>query len=289
MGKLMSRPSGLPILVGVAVAIIFFLVWWTGQRKGLDKWGLNAPLPNSYASGGYEGGFFGNFLEHGPVEMIFIGGNMLIFAFIALSMWRFWNDMKKAYGPASGPAFVPCLIETVKEIVFHKDFKSCTTNKIRFWAHMFVFVGFFAAMATAGLALFDMVVLDHQPPIPFFNPIKILGNLSFLLLMAGTLILIFRRLGNKEEAGQSSYFDWVFLITLFIVGLTGGLTQVGRQVGDHLLALSYAIYFIHITAVFCLLWYMPYSKFAHMFYRTLGLVFAKSVGRSRMNPDVKNS
>jgi quinone-modifying oxidoreductase subunit QmoC len=42
---------------------------------------------------------------------------------------------------------------------------------------------------------------------------------------------------------------------------------------------AYAVYYLHLVAVACLLWYMPYSKFAHMVYRTLGLIYARQIGR----------
>jgi hypothetical protein len=36
-----------------------------------------------------------------------------------------------------------------------------------------------------------------------------------------------------------------------------------------------------MTMVFVLLWYAPYSKFAHMFYRTLAMIFANASGRMK--------
>ena len=57
------------------------------------------------------------------------------------------------------------------------------------------------------------------------------------------------------------------------------LTWLARLTGWALVA--YGVYFIHMVLVFFLLWYMPYSKFAHMFYRGLALVYARHVNRSR--------
>jgi len=281
MGRAAGSAKGLPLLLAFAALVVFSLVWWTGERKGLETWGLNAPLPAAAEGGGYVGGYFGNFLEHGPVEMVFIGGNLLIFLLVGISLLRFFRDMKAAYGREGGPSLPAAFLQTVMEILPHKDFSSCSTHRVRFFGHLLVFYGFFGAMATAGLAVLDMVILGHQPPIPFLHPIKILGNLSFLGLLFGTLILMIHRLSSREKSGAGGYFDWVFLSSLFLVALTGGLTQAGRQfaLGDP--SLSYAVYFIHMTSVFFLLWYMPYSKFAHMFYRTMALAFARSIDRRR--------
>jgi len=55
----------------------------------------------------------------------------------------------------------------------------------------------------------------------------------------------------------------------------------GVRPGDVLAAipmLAYVNCFIHLVFVFFLLWYMPYSKFARMIYRTLAIVYARRSG-----------
>ena len=114
-------------------------------------------------------------------------------------------------------------------------------------------------------------------PIELPHPVKILGALSGLALVIGGGMLIIRRWQNRDDVGANGYADYLFLYMLFLVGFTGMLSWLTRLIGVPMLA--YIVYFIHLVVVFFLLWYMPYSKFAHMFYRTLALVYARSVGR----------
>ncbi len=82
---------------------------------------------------------------------------------------------------------------------------------------------------------------------------------------------------NKDNVGANGYTDYLFLYVMSLTGLTGMLAWLTRLTGVPMLA--YVNYFIHLVFVFVLLWYMPYSKFAHMFYRSLALTYAKRVGR----------
>jgi len=186
--------------------------------------------------------------------------------------------MKRVYGKEGGPGFIACVIETVKDILTHKDFKGCTVNKPRYFAHLLVIYGFIGAFVTTGFA-FLLILLGHEPPIPLTNPVKILGNLSFLALTIGCLILIVRRLADtKGRIGGGGYTNTLFLCVLFTVALTGGGAQFSRLA--ELKGLAYVFYFIHMTSVYFLLWFAPYSKLAHMFYRPMALVFAKTVNRT---------
>ena len=132
------------------------------------------------------------------------------------------------------------------------------------------------AMLTAGLAVGALVLFDLSP-IPLFHPIKILGNISGISMIAGCTIVILQRIRNKDSISGNTYNDWLLITFIFLVAFTGLLTQSMRLLETPFLA--YNIYYVHMVLIFFLLWYAPYSKLGHMFYRTLALVYLRLNGR----------
>ena len=57
------------------------------------------------------------------------------------------------------------------------------------------------------------------------------------------------------------------------MGITGLGAELFRWSGFGVLA--YLTYYFHLVAVFMLFFYMPYTKFAHMVYRTFAMAFEK--------------
>ena len=220
---------------------------------------------------------FSRFLPHGILEAFFIGGNVLIFAFAAVGLFRFWKNLNTIAPVGSKKSFIGVFIVTITDILTHKNFNSCSTNSSRFWGHLLIFYGFLGAMLTAGLAVAALVLFDLSP-IPLFHPIKILGNLSGIALVAGCVIVTIHRLKTKSEKGSNTYNDWLLIVFVFLVAFTGLLTQTLRLLDTPFLA--YNTYYVHMVFIFFLLWYAPYSKLAHMFYRTLALVYLKMNGRN---------
>lgn len=262
MGKALASPAALPLLLLVpALVIVALMLAYTGADFSF----MNREIR------------FGEFIPHGWIEGLFISGNVLIFAFAFIGLLRFWNMLGKNSPVPRRNGFISSLVATVKSIISHSNFAKCEANRPRYYAHILVFFGFLGAMATAGLALLAMILINLDPPIPLSHPIKWLGNASGFAGVAGLTIMISRRLTGKDKVGANGYADWLFLIMLLLVFLTGLLSQFLRLAESPLSA--YSIYFIHLLVVFFLLWYAPYSKFGHMFYRSIALVHARSIGR----------
>ena len=57
------------------------------------------------------------------------------------------------------------------------------------------------------------------------------------------------------------------------VGITGLRAEVCRWAG--LAPIGHIVYFLHLLSVMMLFLYMPYTKFAHLVYRTFAMAFEK--------------
>lgn len=266
MGKAMANPWALPLLLLIPIIAVAALV------------GISTDGDLGFLNDGQI--VYSKLLKHGVLEGFFIAGNVLVFIVAAVGFVRFWKNLKAATGEQPGPGFVACVVQTLQEIFSHRSFSKCQANRPRYFAHMLVFYGFIGAMITAGLAiLYAYVLVRGAHFIPWWHPFKIFGVASGLALLIGGGILIYRRLKGKDQVGANSYPDRLFLYVVFLVGLTGMLSWLVRLSGWAIGA--YTVYYLHIVLVFFLLWYMPYSKFAHMFYRGLALVYCRHVNRSR--------
>lgn len=278
MGKALAKPAALPILFLVpALILMACILAFAPQTNGSYDFLTSSVID------------YNIFLPHSSVDALFVFGNILIFIFAAIGFLRFWKGLQ-IDGQPRKLSFVSAMMKTVIEIISHSRFNKCEANKARYLGHMVLMFGFVGAMITTG-CVFVFIFIPHylhllglenwQPffelPIDLPNPVKILGAVSGIALMFGSIWLIVRRKTNRDKVGANGYSDYLFLWIMFLVGLTGMLSWLTRLVGVPLLA--YANYFAHMLVVFFLLWYMPYSKFAHMFYRTMALVYAKQIGR----------
>lgn len=227
---------------------------------------------------------FEDFIHKLVIEGFFIPGNLLIFFLAFLGLRNYWRDMEKNSRYEVKRGFISSAWCVLMDFLMHKKFENCPTNSNRHYGHLYAFYGFILTMIATGLVVvgelyhYHIWYLLHLPyPMDFLHPVKILGMIGGALLFIGLLLLMIKRAKTEEEKGKSTYNDWLFIWVIFGVAVTG-MGIVFMRISD-ISALSYIVYFIHLVLVFFLLWYMPFSKFAHMIYRFTGLVFLKMRGR----------
>jgi len=145
-----------------------------------------------------------------------------------------------------------------------------------------IFFGFIALSCVTlwiiTLGINPLISGNFVYPFGFWSPWKILANLGGLALLGGIGLIIRDRMRHDEQAGAGNYYDWAFLTTIFIVVATGFFTEILHYV--RLEPHRHIVYFVHLVFVFTLIIYMPYSKFAHIIYRTVAMVYAEYTGRS---------
>ncbi len=273
LGKLVGSPASFVIALGIPVVIVLLILQiggW-GFPEGPVKYSAHHLSPHK-----------DGFVYLPAIQVIFTAA--LAFAVISLvmSLRNYWNSLTASNSGQGVPKpFIPSLLEALKEILPHTTFKECEANNIRYSSHILVFWGMIGLAVTTAIVAFNVDILGLNPPSmngPGTVPIKILGNLSAAAFVVGLGIMVVRRLTAPEQAGNSSYFDWFFLFVIFMTGLSGLLTELMRLGG--IAGAAYTLYVIHLIFVLTLLLYLPFSKFAHLGYRTVAIVWAKSVGRN---------
>jgi len=271
LAKMMRDPKKLPIFLAIP-AILF---WIVGLATGL----LDFSPDMSEGIKHYK--FFSTWL----VDMIMIPMAIFAVSVFALALKRFLTDIhqnalqegktKKETLEASG--FIAALIRVIPTILLHRKFSECTENKDREIAHMltlFSFIGLFIVTSILFVVMYGSYLLPSGPlhgPWSQLNPVKWLANISGVALIAGTTLMIINRRSKSDQV--SVYWDWYLISLAFGLGITGMGAELTRLLG--LAAISFAVYYIHLMLVFALIAYLPFSKLAHMVYRTVALAYAE--------------
>jgi len=259
LGKLLSKPVWLPVAILIPVVIISLILLFAGTLH----------IPKDEVN-------YSKFFPHAWLNSSFTLITLLFYGLSIIGLRKFWKDLKTQYsGTIPDKSFLKSLLKVKNTILFHSDFSGCSSQKSRKTAHFLVFYGFILLLLVTAYAIVAAIL--HNYPLGITNPFKILGNIAGLMLITGLSIMIINRLINKKSFGNSNYSDWLFLISMLLLTLSGGLVELARFQNWYY---AYHIYFFHLVCVWFVIIYLPYTKFGHMLYRTLAMTYAKSKNRN---------
>jgi quinone-modifying oxidoreductase, subunit QmoC len=307
IGRAASQPANLPwFLLGSVILLTVGILGWDASGVGAKELASVGPrivMP------------FWPRLPHGLIMTLF--GAVVAFDCIALGvgLWRFWKALLSS-GQAAAAAppmgWIKCLRATSRRIAWHEDFATCKNEASRQVSHTLVIYGMVGLIAVdlwVIIARYNPLRIGLVYPLGPFDPWKLLANGAGALLVLGCLLMSLARLrrdavpvGGSDralaaESGTSSaagyalsasrpsgtYSDWLLLLLLLTAAVTGFATE-----GLHFLRLDtarFAAYSVHLVSVLTLLLLLPYSKLAHLGYRTLAIVFVERYGiRRRLLP-----
>ena len=139
-------------------------------------------------------------------------------------------------------------------------------------ATMWGFLGLFAAtMLDYALALLG--IKKTGAPVPIWYPVRLLGTLAGIAMVFGLTMMILNRLRQSNQAAIiSKQSDWLLLILLWVVGVSGFVIELGLYLPDAP-GWAYWVFVFHVSASMELLLLAPFMKFAHVFYRPVALFF----------------
>jgi quinone-modifying oxidoreductase subunit QmoC len=268
LGKAVNNPKMLPILLAIPAVIFIVLGLITGL---LD-----------FTPGGDQivhAKFFSTWL----VDIIMVPTAFWAVAVFALGLKRFLHDIhqnaltegKTDKEKINPKGFIEALIRVIPTILKHSKFSECGENQERATSHMMVFYGFVGLFIVTNIFFVVLYVFQIHGPYQQINPVKWLANIAGISLVIGSALMIKDRLADTEQV--TVYKDWYLLWLVFGLGLTGMLTEMTRLGG--LAGISYLIYFVHLILVFNLFAFLPFSKLAHLVYRTVAMAYAEYAGR----------
>lgn len=224
---------------------------------------------------------FNNYFPIHFIDPLYTLAFLFAVASAGYGIMKFWNDIcdSAGLGKYTGRNALGSILPTFGQILKHDVFGKCGVNADRKLPHMLAVFSFIALFITTNWAVFYLYVLGWEPGSysSLGNPLKWLGNLGAIALIAGVVWLIMNRKA-KEAKQTSSNFDWTLLYLILTIGVSGFLAQVLRMAG--IAPAAYIVYDIHLISVLGLFIYAPYSKMAHLFYRTTAMVFARHTGRN---------
>ena len=89
------------------------------------------------------------------------------------------------------------------------------------------------------------------------------------------LAILWGNRSTMEAEGKSTatFYDWFLIWMMMGVGVTGIGAELFRLI--NVSSIGYIIYYLHLVSVMMLFLYMPYTKFAHLVYRTFAMAFER--------------
>jgi len=277
MGQWVSQPQFVPLLLAIPVILLSLALYYKDSLEstlGITQ-AMGEPIIYNYSS----------LYPHWLLNSLFFFFSFLALLAVIIGVARFWRDLKSNtnvnYNILPKKGIFPSIISTLKNIILHTKFDMCEKSHNRYWSHILVFFGFISltivTLWVITISINPLIQGEFIYPFGFFSPWKMLANIGGLAVLGGSLLMIRDRIKDTGQAGAGTYYDWSLIATILIVVLTGFATEVLHYV--RLEPHRHIAYFVHLVFVFCLLIYLPYSKLAHLIYRTVALVFAEQIGR----------
>jgi len=217
----------------------------------------------------------GAFLPSSFIHVLDLGIALVIFAVLAINVFRFWRSSLAGSGALSMPWWL--YLKKLYLLPWHfftqKRYAECDNNRLQSIYPPWLFhLGIVAGYVT--MLVLVMVFLDSLQAGPDIQwSVHAFGYLAGIGLLAGSVYMLRLRLTKARVQYQRSHgSDWIFLVMLFLMALTGMVQHLLHRSGW--LVAANITYVIHLMIVVPWLLRMPFTKWSHILYRPLAMFFA---------------
>ena len=173
------------------------------------------------------------------------------------------------------------LIVLFGEVFAERRYSKCERRN-RYIAHLAIFWGFVLLFIATSLdylknsnllGLRESFEILRAIDIELFGVLaRIIGIIGGLIGVYGSIYFIYKRLIKDDVYSEYSHeSDWIFLMLVFLVILTGFLIDIFMYTNMFLLA--YVMFAVHLICAFDLIVTAPFTKFAHFGYRIIAVWF----------------
>lgn len=212
---------------------------------------------------------FDGMLPNSVLVPVFSALSVLPVVAVAFGAARAWESWQGSRLSAVEPRrLYQAVRSAMPEMVAQRKLGQCQDRPARAWAHRAIF-GAIAGLAVVSGIMAVLLVSGRQYPLAMTNPLQVLSNVFAAFLIGGAGYFLVLRVKDAAGGDRSSFYDWSFPAGLLLAGLSGVATECLRA-GDVRPA-AYPVYFAHLVIVLVLMLSLPYTKLAHIVYRTMAL------------------
>ena len=150
----------------------------------------------------------------------------------------------------------------------------------RWLVHSLTMWGFLGLLAATiidyGLSLIG--VKNTGASVPVWYPTRLLGTIAGISMIYGVSMLFYNRITKSSRpAAVSQASDWMFLVMLWVIGVSGFLIELALYL-PHAPEWGYWVFLFHVSVAMELMLLLPFIKFAHAVYRPVALFFHALAG-----------
>ncbi len=247
---------------------------------------------------------------------------------LIIGLYRMYQFVKPSLGDRKQNVIKSFFYTLIEEFVIHRNLSKCRPEWSRWILHQMVLWGMVILVGCTGfdaIAAHEDILLCSlanpylrsivEPMLPSYlqhiptsllgavaaaacgrvmhtlgDPVKIMYNIGGILLLAGCIGLLVRRVVNKDARECVIAYDWYLLILLTFVAASGFLAEVLRFIAytywkmglDAIAAYFFypglVVYCVHLISVAILFLSIPFTKTAHVAYRFFALLWVRYRG-----------